>query len=161
MEMRIKATEPAAFFPLFVDMRGEKVLVLGGGKVAERRIQILLPFGAVITVISPAASAYIAQAAAQGTVRLLARKYESGDITNLRPFLVVAATDERQANDEARREAVRLGIPVSVADAREGCTCCFPALAESKAYIAGLISKNNDHAGVRRMAKKIRELLGE
>ena len=47
------------FFPLFVDMRNKKVLVIGGGNIAERRIKILADFGSNITVISPAFTEHI------------------------------------------------------------------------------------------------------
>jgi precorrin-2 dehydrogenase/sirohydrochlorin ferrochelatase/precorrin-6A/cobalt-precorrin-6A reductase len=143
------------FFPLFVDMHGKKVLVVGGGKVAERRIKILAGFGAEITVISPEVTEYIESTAST----LIKRKYKEGDVRDLIPFLVIAATDERQANHEVAAEAKRLNIHVSAADCREECSCYFPAIADGDAYIAGLVSKNGDHAGVKEMIKKIREVL--
>jgi len=51
--------ERTSFFPLFIDMQDKKVLVTGGGRVAERRIEKLLPFGVDITVISPKVTEYI------------------------------------------------------------------------------------------------------
>ena len=147
------------FFPLFFDIAAKRILVLGGGKVAERRIKVLSAFAAQITVISPQVSEYLACAAAKGAIQWLARAYRSGDIGSLQPFLVVAATADRQANQAAMKEANSLTIPVAVADCREECTCYFPALAESDSYIAGIVSKNGDHSGVKRMAEKVRRLL--
>jgi precorrin-2 dehydrogenase/sirohydrochlorin ferrochelatase/precorrin-6A/cobalt-precorrin-6A reductase len=158
-EAQKETHEQKAFFPLFVDMNGRKVLVLGGGNVAERRVKILTCFGAEITVISPAATGYIEHAASLGTIRLFKRKYKEGDIAGLMPFLVIAATDERRANSKAMTEARSLDIQVSVADCREECTFYFPAIAHNDAYIAGLVSKNGNHSGVKQTAKKIRELL--
>jgi len=77
------------------------------------------------------------------------------------PFLLVAAAGDRQANREAAQEAKRLRIPASVADCREECTCYFPAIAENDGFVAGLVSKGGDHVGVRRMAERIRGILGE
>ena len=148
-----------AFFPLFVDMTGRKVLVIGGGNVAERRIKTLTGFGAKITVISPAVTGHIEHAASSGLVRLVKRKYKKGDIAALMPVLVIAAADERQANKKAKTEAGSLGILVSVADCRDECTFIFPAIAESGDYIAGIISKNGSHSGVKKTAKKVRGLL--
>jgi len=138
------------FFPLFVDMNGRKVLVLGGGKIAERRVKILTGFGAEITVISPKVTKYIERT----TSTLIKRKYKKGDIGDLMPFLVIAATDKRQANHKAMLEAKKLNINISVADCREECNCYFPAIAESDAYIAGVVSKNGNHAGVKEMVKQ-------
>jgi len=152
--------EKKSFFPLFIDMNGRKALVIGGGIIAERRVKRLLAFGADVTVISPVASGYIRFAASQGELRYFERKYQNGDITDLKPALVIAATDGRQANREAMREASALDIPVSVADRREECTCFFPAIAENEAYTAGIVSKNGDHTGLRQTAGRIRELLG-
>ena len=118
-------------------------MVIGKGRVAQRRIDILLSFGADVSVISPEVN----------------RKYQEGDIARINPFMVITATNDRQVNHNAMKEAKSLNIPISVADSREECTCYFPAIAESDCYIAGLVSKNGDHAGVKRMAQKLRGLL--
>jgi len=139
-------------------MCGKKVLVIGGGKIAEQRIKILIGFGAEITVISPKATEYIESAASMNSLRLIKRKYKKGDISSLTPFLVIAATDERQANHKAMAEAKKLDINISVADCKEECSCYFPAIADSDDYIAGLVSKNGNHKGVKKMIKKIRNV---
>ena len=149
----------AGLFPLFVDMSGRKALVAGGGSVAERRVKILASFGADITVISPEATEYIEQASSSNMLRLLKRKYKGGDIAAMMPFLVVAATDERQVNHGIMTEAKNLNIHVSVADCREECTFYFPAIAENGDYVAGLVSKNGNHSGVKQMTEKIRNVL--
>jgi siroheme synthase-like protein len=149
-------TERRPFFPLFVDMGGRKALIAGGGAVAGRRIKVLLEAGADITVIAPEAGEYIETAASAGAIRLLRRKYQEGDVAALAPFLVIAATSDRQANRRIAMEANSLDIHVSVADCREECTCYFPAIADNGAYVAGLVSKDGDHAGLKRMAEKVR-----
>ena len=154
-----RAAGQSTLFPLFIDIRGKKIIVIGGGNIAERRIKILASFGADITVISPGAAGYIKTMSSQGAVHLIERAFQSGDITHLKPVLVIAATDDRQVNHAAMMEASGLNIHVSVADCREECTCYFPAVAESEGYIAGLVSKNGDHAGVKKTAEKIRRLL--
>jgi siroheme synthase-like protein len=145
-------------FPLFVDMSGRKALVAGGGNVAERRVKVLASFGADITVISPEATEYIEHASSSNMLRLLKRKYKEGDIAAMTPFLVVAATDEQQVNHCIMTEAKNLNILVSVANCRKECTFYFPAIAENEDYIAGLVSKNGNHSGVKQTAKKIRNL---
>ena len=118
------------------------MLVIGSGKVASRRIETLKSFGADVIVISPE----------------LNRKYEPGDIAEIKPLFVVAATDDRQTNHDIMTEAKSLDIPVSVADNRNECTFYFPAIADSEQYIAGLVSKNGDHKGVKELADKVREI---
>jgi siroheme synthase-like protein len=152
-------TKRKTFFPLFVDMSGRKALVIGGGNVAERRVKILADFGADITVISPEVTVYIERASSLSNVCLLKRKYSIGDIAAIQPFLVIAATDERQVNHDIMTEAKSLNIHVSVADCREECTFCFPAIAESENYLVGLVSKDGNHSGVKHTAEKIRRVL--
>ena len=150
-----ESVESPAFFPLFVDMRGKKVLVIGAGNVAKRRIGILSSYGADITVIAPEVPEAIEGLASA----CLKRKYQRGDIAAIQPFLVLAASNDRQANHEARQEAGGLDIPISLADCREACTCYFPAIVENTGFIAGLVSKNGDHTGVKKVAEGMRKLL--
>jgi siroheme synthase-like protein len=152
----MESTGRKPFFPLFVDMSGRKVLIAGGGNVAGRRTKVLLAAGADITVIAPEAGEYIENAASTGAIRLLRREYQEGDVTALTPFLVIAATDRRAVNRAIAMEAISLDIHVSVADCRDECTCYFPAIADNDACIAGLVSKDGDHARVKQMAEKVR-----
>ena len=89
------------------------------------------------------------------------RKYEQGDIGFFDPFLTIAATDCRETNAAVGRDAKKSNVPVIVADRREECNCYFPAIAQNDSFIAGLVSKNGDHHGVKLMAEKIREQLKE
>jgi len=146
-------------FPLFVDMNGKKALIVGGGNVAERRVKVLTAFGADIIVISSEVTEYIEHAASSNMLYLLKRKYNEGDIAATMPFLVIAATDERDVNRAIMTEAKSMNIHVSVADCREECTFYFPAIAENRDYVAGLVSKNGNHSGVKQTVEKIREAL--
>ena len=160
-DVREEDPEYTAFFPLFVDLRGRKALVLGGGNIAERRVKTLVSFGADVLVISPSVTEYIRSAAARGELELVGREYEEGDISRAGPFAVFAATDDRKTNNAIAEEAAGLGIPVSSADRRGECTCYFPAIAENKDYTVGLVSNNGDHAGVKSLAERIRGLLDD
>jgi len=148
-----------AFFPMFFDMLNRKILVIGGGKVASRRTRILASYGANVTVISPKVSEDIETAASSGEIRLIERKYKRGDIAGIAPFFVIAATNNRQANHEAMLESKSLDIPASIADNRDECTCCFPAIAETDRYIAGIVSKKGDHTGVKQVAERVRGMI--
>jgi len=153
-------TDQKSFFPLFIDMNGKKVLIIGGGNIAERRVKILVSFGADITVISPDITEYIEQISSSNLIHLLRRRYENGDIATINPFLIIAATNDRQVNHGVMTEAKNQNILVSVADCRDECTFYFPAIAENDDYIAGLVSKDGDnHSGVKRTAEKIREVI--
>jgi siroheme synthase-like protein len=140
-------------FPLFVDLRGKKLVVVGGGTIARRRMDSLLPFGGDLVVIAPELTG-----SADG-LTWLARPYVPGDLEGA--FLAVAATDDRAVNRQVGEEANRLGIPVSVCDRKEECTFFFPALCAGDGVIAGVVSRGADHHLTARAAKAIRKTLEE
>jgi precorrin-2 dehydrogenase/sirohydrochlorin ferrochelatase len=86
-------------YPLFLDLTGQPVVVIGAGKVAARKIRSLLAAGARVTVISPRASRL------PKSVRWLRRRYRRGDLAGAR--LVVAATDDQHVNELVCAEAKR------------------------------------------------------
>lgn len=101
-------------YPILLDLRDRPVVVIGGGRIAARKIAGLLEAGARVTVISPALHPQIAALGDQITVRLTA--YQPGMLAELRPLLVFAATDSRAVNQQVAGEARALGILANVAD---------------------------------------------
>lgn len=156
-----KDTRVHSFFPLFFDMKGRRMLVVGGGKVGGRRVAALYRFGAKIRLISPLVDVNLREAIDKGEIEFYNRAFEPGDVERFDPFLVIAATDERKTNDAVAREARARGVPVVVADRREQCDCYFPAIAENDVLLAGLVAKDGNHKHVRMMAERIRRLFDE
>lgn len=146
-------TESKFRFPLFIDLIGKKVVVIGGGKIAGRRIDTLLRFGANVTVVAPELLG-----APEG-VQWTARKFEENDLAGA--TLAVAATDNRAANHAVYEEAIRFGIPVSIADCPEECTFYFPAVCFGENLVAGVVSNGSDHTLTSRAAMEIRQVLEE
>lgn len=138
-------------FPLFLDLKGKKAVVVGAGSIAGRRIRVLYEFGAQVTVIAPEVVEKLPG------VRYLEREYRDGDCSGA--YLAVTATPNRQVNHSVAEECRRKGIPVSVADCAEECTFFFPAVCKSGNLIAGLVSDGTDHRLVAGTAKEIREIL--
>ncbi len=114
------------YFPLLVDVRGRLAVVIGGGAVAERKVETLLPYGARIRLFSPTLTARLAQYAAEGKVEVHRRAYQPGDLEGA--FLVFAATDHREINRQVFQEAVQRGQLVNVADRPEWCHFHVPAI---------------------------------
>ena len=140
-------------FPMFVDLHGRKVVVVGAGNIAQRRIGVLLSFGADVTVIAPAF-----REKPEGPV-YIKRPYETGDLEGA--YFAVAATDNRQVNHQVGVDAAGLGIPVSVADCLAECTFFFPAICQGDNLVAGVVSDGTDHHKTARAARAIRKTLEE
>lgn len=152
---RAKSAEPTAplRFPLFIDLSGQKAVIIGGGAIACRRSEVLCWFGAQVTLIAPECKAL------PDGVEWLARSYQTGDLAGC--ALAVAATDDRAVNHQVGLDAKALGIPVSVADAREECTFFFPAVCVNDDLVAGVVSDGSNHHRTARAAKAIRATLEE
>ena len=140
-------------FPLFIDLSGQPVTVVGGGKVGRRRVEALLSFGALVTVIDPEESPW-----PEG-VTLLPRPYRMGDLAGA--VLAVAATDDRAVNRQVGLEAKERAVPVSVADCAAECSFFFPAICQGQGLVAGLVSEDGNHKKTARAAAAVRKLLRE
>lgn len=140
-------------FPLFIDLNNKKAVIIGGGPIALRRAEVLLSFGANVTIIAPECSAVPAG------VTFLPRCYQQGDLTGA--CLAVAATNDRTVNEQVGKEAAAAGIPVSVADRKEESTFFFPAICAGSGLIAGVVSQGEQHKKTAAAAKKIRAVLEE
>ena len=140
-------------FPLFLDLKGKKAVIVGGGKIALRRAGVLLSFGADVTIIAPKC-----EAAPEGAA-FLQRPYEPGDLAGA--FLAVAATNCREVNFQVGQEAKKAGIFVSVADRKEESTFFFPAICTGSGLISGVVSQGEEHKKTAAAARKIRTVLEE
>lgn len=128
------------FFPLFISIQDAPVLVAGGGRIALRRVEALLSFGAAVTVIAPELLPEFSAL----PVQWIRRKAEPDDVTACYR-LVIAATSDRETNRLLGARARTLSVPVSVADARAESTFYFPAIIRGEGIVAGLISENGEN----------------
>jgi siroheme synthase-like protein len=113
-------------YPLFFLLSGKLCIIVGGGKVAERKARALLAAGAHVRLISPKVTAGLSRLHLQGRIDLAAREYREGDLEGA--ALVFAATNDGEANRQAAEESRRLGIPVNAADNPGACDFFVPAL---------------------------------
>jgi precorrin-2 dehydrogenase/sirohydrochlorin ferrochelatase len=112
--------------PLYIDLRGFNVLVVGGGAVASRKIAPLLNAGAAVRVVSPEITPEISRLVTTGAVSRKSGCYEPVDLHEI--FLVVAATNHLDTNRLIAADARQRGLLVTVANEPESGNCNFPAL---------------------------------
>jgi precorrin-2 dehydrogenase / sirohydrochlorin ferrochelatase len=105
----------ALAFPIMLtDLHAVRCLVVGGGQVAERKVEALLEAGARVVVISPSLTPLLTQRASDGRVEHINRAYRDGDLASA--FLAIAATDSRDVNLKVADAARHAGILINVAD---------------------------------------------
>lgn len=114
------------FFPVVLDLTGRSCLVVGGGAVAERKVEALLEAAARVTVISPTLTPRLAAWADRRALRHFAGAYRRGDAAGY--ALVFVATDDRAANGAIAAEARALGVWINAADDPPHCDFILPSV---------------------------------
>ncbi len=145
------------FFPMFVDLSRRHVLVVGGGRIAARRIHTLSQFCPSIIVVAPAIHPDIAALATDGQMQLSERTYRAEDLDGA--DLVLACTDDKALNTAIAEACRARGIPVNDASDRHDCDFLFPGIARQGAVVAGITAGGGDHALARRATEAVRECL--
>jgi precorrin-2 dehydrogenase/sirohydrochlorin ferrochelatase len=103
-----------ARYPILVDLDRRLAVVVGGGRLAERRVRGLLAAGAVVRVVSPEAVVGLAELAASGELAIESRRYRPGDLAGA--ALAVAATGDPEVNGRVAAEGREAGILVNRVD---------------------------------------------
>lgn len=93
----------AKYFPILVNIKDKKCVIVGGGSVGERKIKTLLKYGAKITLISPETTDKIKELINKGKINYINREYKKGDLDGA--FLVVAATSNSKINRQIAKDA--------------------------------------------------------
>src|SRR5271170_6887805 len=114
------------YFPVFFDLRAQKVLIVGGGEVALRKAALLERTGAAITLVAPDIHPELKVRADSGTITLEAREFVPEDLKGAR--LVIVATSRRAINRWIAALSESRGIPVNVVDDREASRFIVPAI---------------------------------
>ena len=121
----MKNRQEIAYYPVFLNVRGKKCVVIGGGDVALRKVKVLLEHGAGVEVISPDLCPELAKLAESGKIRAFIREYRAGNFKNA--FIVIAATDNRGINQRVVAEARKRAVLVNVVDDAENSDFIVPS----------------------------------
>jgi precorrin-2 dehydrogenase / sirohydrochlorin ferrochelatase len=144
-----------AYFPMFMELKNELCIVIGGGMVAYRKIKALLEFEAKVIVIAPEFCENILGFGNQIITKY--KLYETADITEA--FLVIAATNDTNLNTRISTECRELKIPVNVVDIKEECSFIFPAYIKKGAITVGVTSSGKSPIISQKIKKKIKEVI--
>jgi uroporphyrin-III C-methyltransferase / precorrin-2 dehydrogenase / sirohydrochlorin ferrochelatase len=145
------------YFPLFFDLNGQKVLVVGGGEVALRKVALLERCGASISLVAPEIAPEIMQYAAAGKLKLSLREFAPGDLDGAR--LVIVATARRAVNRWIANLSESRNIPVNVVDDAEGSRFIVPAIVDRDPVLVAISTGGASPVLARRLRERLEALI--
>ena len=145
------------FFPMFVDLSDKKIVVVGGGNIATRRIKTLLQFTRNITAVAPKTPMELHELGKAGFGNLINRPVKRSDFTMA--FMVIAATNDWKLNDEIYRVCKEEGIYVNVADDKSKCDFYFPGIYMQDEVVVGITASGLNHKKARKVRVAIQEAM--
>ena len=145
-------------YPVVLDLGGRPVLVVGGGAVAERKVEGLRAAGASITVVSPRVSARLAKMADDGDIRVRLRSYRRSDLRGV--AIVFAATDDHNVNAAVAADSRRRRIWVNAADDPDHCDFILPSVLRRGSLLVSVTTGGRSPALARIVREELERLLG-
>ncbi|MGE4660928.1 MAG: siroheme synthase CysG, partial [Arenicellales bacterium] len=122
--------------PIFLKLRNTPALVVGGGSVAERKIDLLLRAGANITVVAPTIGSMVQALFDQHKLDWIEDSFSPDHLTEV--LIVIAATDNTHVNKAISQEARERNIPVNVVDQPDLCTFTVPSIVDRSPVIVAI-----------------------
>lgn len=147
-----------AYFPMFVNLKDQPCLVVGGGTVAYRKVNVLLEFEARVVVVGENICDEIYEIAKKSNRLELQKKcFEDADCDNM--FMVVAATDDKMLNHHIAEICNSKNIMVNAVDQKEDCSFIFSSYIKEKNLIAAFSSGGNSPVLTQYLKSREKEIL--
>lgn len=148
-----------AYFPMFINIAGQKILVVGAGTIATRRAEVLADFDADVLVVAPDGTERMRELEREGRVSWQRRLFAQPDLEEVR--MVVTATDDMELNNTVAAACRERKIPVNHAGDKAQSDFYFPGVAREGSVVVGVIASGKDHRLARKVTAGVREWLGE
>lgn len=152
----MKAEQKKLYFPLYVDLSKKKIVIVGGGKIASRRIETLLDFSDHIMVIAPEVTERLEQLSQNKQIRWMKDSYHEEVIEGA--DLVLAATNDEACNVRVVEDCRARNIPVNTSHKKELCDFYFPGILCRENLVMGFCSGGQNHRKVKETREKIEEI---
>jgi uroporphyrin-III C-methyltransferase/precorrin-2 dehydrogenase/sirohydrochlorin ferrochelatase len=147
------------YLPLFLQLRSQPVLVVGGGRVATRKVDLLRRSGAQVTVVAPELGEELHKLASGGGIQHIPARFADAHLDGA--TLVIAATNDPTVNSAVSAAARARRIPVNVVDAPALSTFIFPAIVDRSPIIVAVGSGGESPVLARRVREQIESVLPE
>jgi len=126
------------FLPVYINIRGQRCLVVGGGEIAARKASLLAKAGGKIDVVAEEVSSGVSAVVASCDGQVFKRRYQTSDLDGA--IIVIAATNDEQVNRQVSEEAKERSLPVNVVDNPELCSFILPAIIDRSPVVIAVSS---------------------
>jgi siroheme synthase-like protein len=146
------------YYPVYIELRGQPCVVIGGGKIAEGKVEGLLAARANVTVISPDLTVHLRELVEEKKITYLARAYQPGDLTGA--FMVICATDQAEINHQVWQEASANRQLVNVVDDTPRCNFIAPSILRKGDLTIAISTSGKAPALAVRLKERLQRELG-
>ncbi len=147
------------YYPVFLDLAGKTVVVIGGGNIAHQKMENLIKVGANVTVVSPDLNEPMAALKAEGRFRHIQREYQPGDLEGY--TLAFVATDDRAVNSTVADEGKARGVWVNAVDDPPYCDFIMPGIVQRGDLVIAVSTSGRSPAMARKMREELTDFLSE
>lgn len=145
------------YLPIFVRLQGQTAVVVGGGRVAVRKVELLRKAGASVIVVAPELAEELRELNAAGEIRYIEARFEPSHLDEA--ALVIGATSSREVNIAVSTAARERRLPVNVVDDPELCSFIFPAIIDRSPVVVAVGSGGQSPVLARRVREQLEALL--
>jgi siroheme synthase-like protein len=146
------------YHPVYLDLRGRRCVVVGGGNVAQGKVESLLDANGRVTVVSPTLTAALAALAETHEIVHHPRRYRSGDLAQA--ALAYVAVDDETERATVASDAAAAGVPVNVVDAPGLCSFIAPAVVRREPVVIAISTGGASPALARRLREELEARVG-
>ena len=155
-------SEPAAGYPILLHLQDKQAAVIGGGRVATRKVKHLLQSGARVLVISPSVSLELMGMANEGEIELIKSEYKRDMLNDHMPVLVIATTGDEGVNRMVAQDAHRIRALSNVANgSSKESDFSNMALINQPPLTLALSTNGTSPALLRQLKKQLESAIGE
>lgn len=145
------------YLPVFLNLKNKKILVIGGGDVAYRKIQLLIDAGADVFIVSKELCFNLEIFVKKKKIQWIAKKFRPEHI--LDKFLVIAATNNQDLNIQVYREAEKNNIFINVVDHPDLCSFIFPSIIDRSPIMIAISSGGKAPVLIKQIREKLEAIL--
>ena len=146
------------YYPVNLDVKNRKCLIVGGGRVGTRKVITLLDCGAIIIVVSPVASEKLLELADNSMITMKKRPYQASDLDGM--FLVFGTTDDEVLNRQISADAEKLNMLCNIADRPNVCNFILPSIVNRGDLVISISTSGKSPAFAKKLRKELEKQFG-